>query len=155
MALQTPRRTVAAATTRFPVLSIRPRAMGTIEFNQASSGGAATAGTTTTLTAGGAAWTVNQWTGRMLFIAAYSSGTASAGASTTLTDAGKSWSVNQWAGLQIRTTGGTGSGQVRTIASNTATAITVRAPVRTQDRFSRDAVGGARRMDTEMRRAIA
>ena len=125
MALQTPRRTVAAATTRFPVLSIRPRAMGTIEFNQASSGGAATAGTTTTLTAAGAAWTVNQWTGRMLFIAAYSSGTASAGASTTLTDAGKAWGVNQWAGLQVRTTGGTGAGQVRSIASNTATALTV------------------------------
>jgi hypothetical protein len=42
--------------------------------------------TRVTLTAGGAAWTVNQWTGRMLFIAGYSSGTASAGAGTTLTD---------------------------------------------------------------------
>jgi hypothetical protein len=117
MALQTPRRTVAAATTRFPVLSNRPRAIGTIEFNQASSGGAATAGTTMTLTAAGATWTVNPWTGRMLYIAPYSSCTASAGAGTTLTSSGESWSVNQWAGPQLHTTG---SGQVCTIASNTA-----------------------------------
>lgn len=64
MALGTPRRTVAAATTRFPVLSVRMRPMGTIEFTQASS--AITAGTTTTLTATGTPWTVNQWRGRGL-----------------------------------------------------------------------------------------
>jgi hypothetical protein len=62
MALGTPTRTVAAATTRFPVLSIRMRVMGTQEYTQATA--AITAGTTTSLTAGTAAWTVNQWRGR-------------------------------------------------------------------------------------------
>jgi len=62
MALGTPTRTVAAATNRFPVLSIRMRVMGTQEYTQATA--AATAGTTTSLTAGTAAWTVNQWRGR-------------------------------------------------------------------------------------------
>ena len=64
MALGTPRRTVAAATTRFPVLSIRMRNMGTIEYTQASS--AITAGTTTSLTATGTPWTVNQWVGKFV-----------------------------------------------------------------------------------------
>lgn len=62
MAPATPRRTVSAATTRFPVLSIRNRVMGTQEYTQATA--AITAGTTTSLTAGTAAWTVNQWVGR-------------------------------------------------------------------------------------------
>ena len=62
MALGTPRRTVAAATNRFPVLSVRMRNMGTSEYTQASS--AITAGTTTSLTATGTPWTVNQWRGR-------------------------------------------------------------------------------------------
>jgi hypothetical protein len=64
MALGTPTRTIAAATTRFPVLSIRMRVMGTQEYTQATA--AATAGTTTSLTAGTAAWTANQWRGRAL-----------------------------------------------------------------------------------------
>lgn len=64
MALGTPTRAVAAATTRFPVLSIRMRVMGTQEYTQATA--AATAGTTTSLTAGTAAWTANQWRGRCL-----------------------------------------------------------------------------------------
>ena len=64
MALGVPRRTVAAGTSRFPVLSIRMRPMGTIEYTQATA--AATAGTTTSLTAGTAAWTVSQWRGRQV-----------------------------------------------------------------------------------------
>lgn len=60
-----PRRTVAANTTRFPVLSIRNRTMGVTEFTQASA--AATGGTTTTLTVTGTPWTVNQWAGRSVF----------------------------------------------------------------------------------------
>ncbi len=52
-------------------------------------------------------------------------GTATAGAASTLTNSGKAWTVNQWTNYQIRITGGTGAGQVRTIASNTATVITV------------------------------
>lgn len=65
MAPATPRRAVAAATTRYPVLSIRPRAMGTVEYTQASS--AITAGTTTTMTVTGTPWTVNQWRGRYVY----------------------------------------------------------------------------------------
>tara|TARA_R110000868_G_C10940884_1_gene767084 strand:- start:991 stop:2421 length:1431 start_codon:yes stop_codon:yes gene_type:complete len=56
----------------------------------------------------------------------YATGTATAGASaTTLPNISKSWAVNQWTNYQIRITSGTGIGQVRTIASNTATVITV------------------------------
>jgi hypothetical protein len=47
--------------------------------------------------------------------------------STTLNNTGKAWTTNQWTNMQIRITGGTGNGQIRTIASNTATAITVSA----------------------------
>ena len=52
-------------------------------------------------------------------------GTATAGAASTLTNSAKTWTVNQWTNYQIRITAGTGVGQVRTIASNTATVITV------------------------------
>ncbi len=44
---------------------------------------------------------------------------------TTLTITGPSWTTNQWTNSQIRITGGLGAGQVRTISSNTATALTV------------------------------
>lgn len=52
-------------------------------------------------------------------------GTASAGAATTLTDSSKSWPVNAHVGRMVRITGGTGSGQVKYIISNTATALTI------------------------------
>lgn len=65
MAPQTPRRTVAANSVRYPVLSIQPNLMGTVQYSNTNS--AATAGTTTTLTVGGATWTVSQWQGRMLY----------------------------------------------------------------------------------------
>jgi len=54
-------------------------------------------------------------------------GTASAGGASTLTDAAKTWTVNAYTGMTVTITGGTGVGQVRTIASNTATALTVTA----------------------------
>lgn len=57
----------------------------------------------------------------------FATGTATAGAATTLTNSGKNWGVNQWTNYQVRITAGTGIGQVRTIASNTATALTVSA----------------------------
>lgn len=56
---------------------------------------------------------------------AFATGTASAGGASTITNAAKNWTVNQWTNYQIRITAGTGAGQVRTIASNTATVITV------------------------------
>lgn len=45
--------------------------------------------------------------------------------STTLSNTGKAWTVNQFANFQVRITAGTGVGQVRVIASNTATVLTV------------------------------
>lgn len=55
----------------------------------------------------------------------YDSGTATSGGSTTLTDSGKAWSTNQHQYRAVKITGGTGVGQTRRIASNTATALTV------------------------------
>lgn len=55
------------------------------------------------------------------------SGTATLGTGTTLMVTGKTWTVNQWANYQVRITGGTGAGQVRTVTSNTATTLTVAA----------------------------
>ena len=52
-------------------------------------------------------------------------GTATAGGATTLTNSAESWTVNEYAGFELRITAGTGSGQRRTIASNTATILTV------------------------------
>lgn len=46
---------------------------------------------------------------------------------TTLNNTGRAWAVNQWANSQVRITAGLGAGQVRTIASNTAAALTVSA----------------------------
>lgn len=62
MALGTPQRTVASNSTRYPVLSIQPRAMGTQEYTQVSA--AVTSGTTTSMTVTGTPWTVNQWQGK-------------------------------------------------------------------------------------------
>lgn len=53
------------------------------------------------------------------------SGTATAGGATTITDTTETFVVNQLTGFFVRITGGTGAGQTRVIASNTATAITV------------------------------
>jgi hypothetical protein len=58
--------------------------------------------------------------------AATYSGTATAGASTTLTDSGKSFS-GLTTSSRVKITGGTGAGQLRTLASNTGTVLTVSA----------------------------
>jgi len=65
MALGTPQRTVSSTTTRYPVLSVRNRVMGTLEYTQASS--AITSGTTSSVTVAGTPWTVNQWQGRFFY----------------------------------------------------------------------------------------
>jgi hypothetical protein len=54
----------------------------------------------------------------------YDQGTATAGAASTLTDTAKAWTVNAFANKSVVITGGTGVGQSRTIASNTATVLT-------------------------------
>lgn len=51
--------------------------------------------------------------------------TATAGAGSTVTKGSAAWTTNQWTNYQVRITGGLGVGQVRTIASNTGTVITV------------------------------
>lgn len=56
---------------------------------------------------------------------AFATGFAQTSSSTTLTNTVKSWLTNMWANYQIRITAGTGAGQIRTIASNTGTVITV------------------------------
>lgn len=65
MAIGTPRRTVAAASTRFPVLSVRMRTMGVIEYTQAS--GAITGGSTTTATMSGTPFSGVNLAGRSVF----------------------------------------------------------------------------------------
>ena len=56
---------------------------------------------------------------------AFATGTATAGGASTLTRGTANWTTNQWTNYQIRIVSGTGAGQIRTIASNTATVITV------------------------------
>lgn len=55
----------------------------------------------------------------------YATGTTTSATINTLTNSTKSWTVNQWSNYQVRITAGTGIGQVRTIASNTSTQLTV------------------------------
>ncbi len=57
----------------------------------------------------------------------FATGTATGGSSTTLVNAAKTWTTNQWANFQVKITSGTGAGQIRTIASNTGTTLTVSA----------------------------
>lgn len=52
-------------------------------------------------------------------------GTATDAAATTLEDTDKSWDTDEYDGYWVRITGGTGSGQIRPIASNTADTLTV------------------------------
>jgi len=57
--------------------------------------------------------------------AVYIGGLANSGGSNTLTDDYTSWATNEWAGETIEITSGIGSGQTRTISSNTDKVITV------------------------------
>lgn len=56
------------------------------------------------------------------FVTGTSTGTNS---TTTLNDTGKTWPTNGFTNYQVRITAGTGIGQIRTISSNTGTALTV------------------------------
>ena len=61
-----PRRSVAAGASRFPVLSYRGRPMGTIEFSE-TSGAITGTPTTTTMTVAGTPFTANALIGRMVY----------------------------------------------------------------------------------------
>lgn len=54
--------------------------------------------------------------------------TATAGGAATLTDATQTWVVNEWQTNQVYIYAGTGSGQARTVQSNTADTLTVSTP---------------------------
>jgi hypothetical protein len=56
---------------------------------------------------------------------AIATGTSSATGTTATLVTTKNWGVNQWANAQVRIVSGTGAGQIRPIASNTATTLTV------------------------------
>jgi hypothetical protein len=57
----------------------------------------------------------------------FATGTATAATANTISNSAKAWTTNQWTNQQVRITGGTGAGQVRTISSNTGTQLTVSA----------------------------
>lgn len=74
------------------------------------------------------AWGTNaQLVSTMGGVKSFATGTATAGAATTLTNSAKAWATNMWANYQVRITAGTGKGQIRAIASNNGTVLTVSA----------------------------
>lgn len=72
----------------------------------------------------------------------FASGTATSATATTLVNSGKSWTTSQWINYQVRITGGTGKGQVRTITANTGTTLTVATWTVTPDATSTYAIEG-------------
>jgi hypothetical protein len=85
---------------------------------------ASNTGTTLTWSTAG---TAPDATSRYLILG-FDAGTATAGAASTLTDSTKAWTTNRWTNYVVRILHGTGRGQTRIIASNTATALTVQLP---------------------------
>ena len=77
-----------------------------------------------------AAWTTNPDATSVYEVGSFSAGIASAGAAATITNGtsgAATWATNMWATYQVRIVSGTGVGQVRTIASNTGSVLTVSA----------------------------
>lgn len=73
---------------------------------------------------------------------AFATGTATSAAPTTLVNSGKNWSSGQWVNSQIRITGGTGAGQIRTITASDATSVTVATWTTTPDNTSTYSIEG-------------
>lgn len=67
----------------------------------------------------------NSWQGSGFV--SFSTGSATAATANTLTNNTRAWTTNQWANSQVRITAGTGAGQIRTILSSSATALTASA----------------------------
>jgi hypothetical protein len=82
---------------------------------------ASNTGTTLTWSSAG---TAPDTTSRYLILG-FDAGVATSGASTTITDSTKAWATNRWTNYVVRILHGTGIGQTRIIASNTATVLTV------------------------------
>jgi len=72
----------------------------------------------------------------------FATGTATSATATTLTQTGKTWTASQWINSQVRITGGTGAGQIRTITANTADTLTVATWTTTPDATSTYAIEG-------------
>ena len=72
----------------------------------------------------------------------FATGTATSATATTLVQTGKTWAASQWINSQVRITGGTGSGQIRTITANTADTLTVATWTITPDATSTYAIEG-------------
>jgi len=83
-----PQRTVTSANTRFPVLSVRPRTMGTIEASGNSSFNAVNSSSNTTtlvLSTANASWSANQFVGRHIFFPGLTSNSAAIGITGRIT----------------------------------------------------------------------
>jgi hypothetical protein len=74
-----------------------------------------------------AAWTTNPDVTSTYEITIREQGIATSGGATSITDTAKAWTSDQWKNYQVRITKGLGIGQVRTITTNSATALTVAA----------------------------
>jgi hypothetical protein len=72
----------------------------------------------------------------------FATGTATSGTSTTIVQTGKTWTASSWINSQVRITGGTGAGQIRTITANTADTLTVATWTTTPDATSTYAIEG-------------
>jgi hypothetical protein len=97
-----------------------------------------TANTLTWVTAGTAPTSTSRY-----MIIGFDAGTATSGTASTITDSTKAWAVNRWSNYAVRILAGTGAGQVRPIASNTATALIVVRPwITTPDNTSVYAIQG-------------
>lgn len=72
----------------------------------------------------------------------FATGTATSATSTTLVQTGKTWTASQWINSQVRITGGTGAGQIRTITANTTDTLTVATWTTTPDATSTYAIEG-------------
>jgi hypothetical protein len=72
----------------------------------------------------------------------FATGTATSATATTLTQTGKAWTASQWINSQVRITGGTGAGQIRTITASTADTLTVATWTTTPDVTSTYAISG-------------
>ena len=72
----------------------------------------------------------------------FATGTATSATATTLVQTGKTWTASQWINYQVRITGGTGAGQIRTITANTADSLTVATWTTTPDATSTYSIEG-------------
>jgi hypothetical protein len=74
---------------------------------------------------------------------AHDTGTATSATATTLVDSGGGWTASQWINSQVRITGGTGAGQIRSITANTSTTLTVATWTVTPDATSTYSIEGS------------